>query len=316
MENTMTMSKSYEQKLLERRSQLFEQARGEEAVEKREESVKHFRLGPGRYQAVVYAEPVHYKEEGSSAWKEIDNNLDDGTNEAGQPILRNRANKLRVELSKSADSGKLARIEEGGHVLEWSLDGMPAAVAPVVRQGAAIKQARLVERAQATPLFVGRTRASLEAADLSVLETEAEKRSDLTEKMDSDATYANVLPGLSVRYTLHGQLLKEDLILANAAALSYAALRLPDTYNYAVQENNSVSVRDKETGEEYFVFDPPLVYDAQGNKTQVGNAQPMDVFNPAGQGAAGGRNDRGLVDRPLCRPVFPGRHTQRLEQRV
>ncbi|HIQ84145.1 MAG TPA: DNRLRE domain-containing protein, partial [Candidatus Pullichristensenella stercorigallinarum] len=297
MENTMTMSKSYEQKLLERRSELFEQAPGEEAVEKREESVKHFRLGPGRYQAVVYAEPVHYKEEGSSAWKEIDNNLDDGTNEAGQPILRNRANKLRVELSKSADSGKLARIEEGGHVLEWSLDGMPAAVAPVVRQGAAIKQARLVERAQATPLFVGRTRASLEAADLSVLETEAEKRGDLTEKMDSDATYANVLPGLSVRYTLHGQSLKEDLILANAAALSYAALRLPDTYNYAVQENNSVSVRDKETGEEYFVFDPPLVYDAQGNETVATVA-----LTPVSDGV---RMSYALDEAFLAQAVFP-----------
>ena len=297
MENTMTMSKSYEQKLLERRSQLFEQAPGEEAVEKREESVKHFRLGPGRYQAVVYAEPVHYKEEGSSAWKEIDNNLDDGTNEAGQPILRNRANKLRVELSKSADSGKLARIEEGGRVLEWSLDGMPAAVAPVVRQGAAIKQARLVERAQATPLFVGRTRASLEAADLSVLETEAEKRGDLTEKMDSDATYANVLPGLSVRYTLHGQSLKEDLILANAAALSYAALRLPDTYNYAVQENNSVSVRDKETGEEYFVFDPPLVYDAQGNETMA-----AVTLTPVSDGV---RMSYALDEAFLAQAVFP-----------
>ena len=49
-------------------------------------------------------------------------------------------------------------------------------------------------------LFVGRTRASLEKADLSVLETEAEKRADLTATMDSDAIYENVLPGLSVRY--------------------------------------------------------------------------------------------------------------------
>ena len=32
MENTMTMSKSYEQKMLERRRELFEQAPGEEAV--------------------------------------------------------------------------------------------------------------------------------------------------------------------------------------------------------------------------------------------------------------------------------------------
>ena len=59
MENTMTMSKSYEQKMLERRRELFEQAPGEEAVEKRSESVKHFRLGAGRYQAVVFPEPVH-----------------------------------------------------------------------------------------------------------------------------------------------------------------------------------------------------------------------------------------------------------------
>ena len=207
-------------------------------------------------------EPVHYQEDGDG-WKDIDNNLEDTTDAAGRPILRNRANALRVELSKSADSGRLARIESGGHVLEWSLDGMPAAVAPVVRQGAQIKQARLVARAQATPLFVGRTRASLEKADLSVLETEAEKRADLTATMDSDAIYENVLPGLSVRYTLHGQTLKEDLILANAAALPHAALRLPDTYDYEAMDDGSVSVRDKATGESIFVFEAPYVYDAE-----------------------------------------------------
>ena len=146
MENTMTMSKSYEQKMLERRSELFEQARGDEVLEKRRENIKQFHLGHGRYQAVVFPEPVHYQED-CDGWKDIDNNLEDATDAAGRPILRNRANALRVELSKSADSGKLARIESSGHVLEWSLDGMPTAVAPVVRQGAQIKQARLVARA-------------------------------------------------------------------------------------------------------------------------------------------------------------------------
>lgn len=85
MENTMTMSKSYEQKMRERRRELFEQAPGEEAVEKRSESVKHFCLGAGRYQAVVFPEAVHYQEDGSNAWKDIDNNLEEATNEAGQP---------------------------------------------------------------------------------------------------------------------------------------------------------------------------------------------------------------------------------------
>ena len=57
MENTMTMSKSYEQKMLERRSELFEQARGDEVLEKRRENIKQFHLGHGRYQAVVFRNP-------------------------------------------------------------------------------------------------------------------------------------------------------------------------------------------------------------------------------------------------------------------
>ena len=58
MENTMTMSKSYEQKMLERRSELFEQARGDEVLEKRRENIKQFHLGHDRYQAVVFPEPT------------------------------------------------------------------------------------------------------------------------------------------------------------------------------------------------------------------------------------------------------------------
>ena len=163
MENTMTMSKSYEQKMLERRSELFEQARGDEALEKRRENIKQFHLGHGRYQAVVFPEPVHYQEDGDG-WKDIDNNLDDATDAAGRPILRNRANSLRVELSKSADSGKLARIESGGRVLEWSLDGMPAAVAPVIGSkmpiftvssaSASVGQSRAAESNRAVIFFI------------------------------------------------------------------------------------------------------------------------------------------------------------------
>ena len=296
MENTMTMSKSYEQKMLERRSELFEQARGDEALEKRRENIKQFHLGHGRYQAVVFPEPVHYQKDGDG-WTDIDNNLEDATDDSGRAVLRNRANSLRVELSKSADSGKLARIESSGHVLEWSLDGMPTAVAPVVRQGAQIKQARLVARAQATPLFVGRTRASLEKADLTILETEAEKRADLTATMDSDAIYENVLPGLSVRYTLHGQTLKEDLILANAAAQSHAALRLPDTYDYEAMDDGSVSVRDKVTGECYYVFEAPYVYDAENAEIPA-----TVVLTPVSDGV---RMHYELDEEALAQAAFP-----------
>ena len=46
----------------------------EEVTALREENVKHFSLGDGAYQAVVYGHPVHYQDE-NGAWQDIDNRL-------------------------------------------------------------------------------------------------------------------------------------------------------------------------------------------------------------------------------------------------
>ena len=51
-----------------------------EIVSLREKNVKHFHLADGTYEAVVYAHPVHRKDE-NGVWQDIDNNLsltDDG----------------------------------------------------------------------------------------------------------------------------------------------------------------------------------------------------------------------------------------------
>ena len=80
-----------------------------------------------------------------------------------------------------------------------------------------------------------------------------------------------VLPGVSVRYTVNGEALKEDIILENAEALHLAALRLPQEYDYEVTARRELLVKDQATGKALFCMDAPLVYDAEGKETA---AQP------------------------------------------
>ena len=60
----------------------FETLKGREIVSMRQRDVKHFDLGEGRRQAIVFASPVHYKNEKTGAWEEIDNRLSDTNGKA------------------------------------------------------------------------------------------------------------------------------------------------------------------------------------------------------------------------------------------
>lgn len=115
--------------------------------------------------------------------------------------------------------------------------------------------------------FAGRTPDSLRNADLSAeLETEQERRGDIA-RLKAENIYEEVLPGVSVRYTMNSEAVKEDIILANAQALDNASLRLPKDFDYAVTEGQQLKVLDKATGAELFNMSTPVVYDAAGRET-------------------------------------------------
>lgn len=67
---------------------LFDNAVGEEEISLRDENVKHFNLGANRHQAVVYSEPVHFRNSESDAWQEIDNTLEETVTAQGRQVLR------------------------------------------------------------------------------------------------------------------------------------------------------------------------------------------------------------------------------------
>ena len=232
----------------------------------RDENVKHFNLGANRRQAVVYSQPVHFRDS-EGHWQEIDNTLESAITAQGRRVLRNRAGRMRVEFPQQADGGSMASITENGRTFAWRFEQEAQPVLAVTRTGAQLKQERLVAQAQGMPKFVGRTVESLKAADLTAeIETAQEQRGDIAQ-LKSENTYENVLPGVSVRYTLASDRVKEDIILANAEALSRAAIRLPKTFDYEATDSAQLLVKDAQSGAVAFMMDTPLVYDAEGKET-------------------------------------------------
>ena len=193
---------------------------GWEIAEKRQERIKHFNLGGGRRQAVVFAEPVHYQENG--AWREIDNNLD-RVEENGKVYLRNRANPLRMELAATS-AGDLVKVSSGGKTLSWRIEGA-GAVEAEVKSGAQLRRDALVKRAQGVKRFAGRSASTLSDRELATVYSQEEARIDLTGKM-AQVEYRQILPGVTARYTLMGRRIKEDIILDNKQAAESVALIL------------------------------------------------------------------------------------------
>ena len=245
---------------------LFDNAAGEEEISLRDENVKHFNLGANRHQAVVYAEPVHFRNS-EGAWQEIDNTLEEAVTAQGRRVLRNRASRLQVEFPQRMDGGSMASITENGRTFAWRFEQEAQPVQAVARTGAQLKQERLVARAQAMPKFVGRTVESLRNADLTAeIETAQEQRGDIAQ-LKAENTYESVLPGVSVRYTVMSNRVKEDIILANAEALSRTVIRLPKAFDYEVTDAAELLVKDVQSGETVFMMDTPLVYDTAGKET-------------------------------------------------
>ena len=104
------------------RAAMFELLDGEEDIALREECTKHYNLGGGRYQAIVFSDPVHFRESEDAPWQEIDNNLETGVDAQGREVLTNRASSLKVEMAKTAGEGSLVRLTHKENTLEWTLD--------------------------------------------------------------------------------------------------------------------------------------------------------------------------------------------------
>ncbi|MEA4826089.1 MAG: DNRLRE domain-containing protein, partial [Clostridium sp.] len=90
-----------------------------EVEEKREENIKHFLLEDNTYEAVIYKEPIHYKENGK--WQDIDNTLVEAKDDQGNSILENKKNDFKVKIAKKSNSEKLISINKDKYEISWKV---------------------------------------------------------------------------------------------------------------------------------------------------------------------------------------------------
>ena len=87
-----------------------------EVTDRREETVKHFRLEDGSYTAVQYDVPVHYKDE-EGKWQDIDNRLESSGSEYS-------TGNARIKFAKKITGNEtLFTLHDGNRNITMSLDG-------------------------------------------------------------------------------------------------------------------------------------------------------------------------------------------------
>ena len=108
----------------ERLNEMFANAVGSEDAALREEHIKVFNLGGNRHQAVIYPEPVHFRDPKTGKWQDIDNTLEETVTAIGRRMLRNHAGRVRMEfpvqyINSAGKAGDVFVVGAGAVLCPW-----------------------------------------------------------------------------------------------------------------------------------------------------------------------------------------------------
>ena len=191
----------------------------------REENVKHFKLSDGTSKAVIYTQPVHYRDsEGKLV--DIDNALTLNGNEYSAK------NKLEIKLASKSGSSGLISIKDG----EYKIDFTPKNADKVSVE---------IENPQKTN--------SRKFDDIKALTN-----------LVSKATYKGIYDGIDLEYILAGNNVKEN-IMVNKAQDSYTySFEIKLNKLVAELKDGAVILSDYDSGEQVYKIPAPYMLDANG----------------------------------------------------
>ena len=191
----------------------------------REENVKHFKLSDGTSKAVIYTQPVHYRDsEGKLV--DIDNALTLSGNEYSAK------NKLEIKLASKSGSSGLISIKDG----EYKIDFTPKNADKVSVE---------IENPQKTN--------SRKFDDIKALTN-----------LVSKATYKGIYDGIDLEYILVGNNVKENIIV-NKAQDSYTySFEIKLNKLVAELKDGAVILSDYDSGEQVYKIPAPYMLDANG----------------------------------------------------
>lgn len=217
--------------------------RAMEIPTRRERYVKHFALGGGEYQAVVYGDAVH-RLNADGTWRDIDNRLlSDGAGRFATPDGR-------VQVAgNTGRSDFLLSIEENGYYIAMTpYDSGAVTAVPGLAGELLDSAAEIVNHPE---------RVTADTDDLDAL---------MTVNNTTCVTYSSVYRATDLEYILTGDTIKENIIV-NAPADSYTyvfRIRLSGLYP-VLSETGEIRLLDEGTDEERYVMPAPFMYDADGD---------------------------------------------------
>lgn len=211
-----------------------------EAVELREENVKHFLNPDGSYTALVYNNAVHRKDE-NGAWQDIDNTMSENVVKNKQAYITSDE---RAIFSKkiNSDDNEIYTLSENGYTIKLFF----------VDDELKNTTAKLSNHAEKyTP------------SSTDNIDTQYKKLKEIG--TDTTILYKNAIKGIDLEYVLSVNDVKENIIVN----------KLQDEYTYTfvyelvgleamLNGDGSITLSDNQSNEEKYVIPAPYMYDADG----------------------------------------------------
>ena len=206
-----------------------------EVIDRREETVKHFRTEDGSFTAVQYNVPVHEKDE-NGEWQDIDNTL----SESGSEYATSNA---RVKFAKkTTGNSTLFTLHDGNRKITMSLSGANKKVAGQVIN----TQTEFPEHA-----------------------TQLQKMMTL-DKLSSKILYPEILDGVDLEYVVESCNIKENIIVKERAdAYSYTFEIKLNNLEAVLCEDGSVAISDPSTDEIVYTIPKGYMFDADGEYSET-----------------------------------------------
>lgn len=223
---------------------------GKETKEKRTRGGKIFNLGRNLHQAVLYADPVHYRDKQTGEWEEIDNTLIPVTDDSGNTYLTNRANdELNVELHRTGDAAAILTEDDSGRMLAW----------------------RLEDAADVEPVRIEKPCRERSVCDL---------RRDVLARVEDEAVYPGVFPGADLRCRLQGLSFKDEVIFSTPESVRPVTFLLDMPGLVPERKDNGDIELIAPTGETVFTLPRPVMRDSH---PENGAGAVACTLEPAGE---------------------------------
>ncbi len=226
----------------------------------RGEYEKHFLMPDGTLVATVYDVPVHYLNEQTGEWNEIDNTLQASVDVNGDALYRNRDGLFDVSFAQSATTSEpLVTLQTNGHSIAWHF------VQPSSGSGGLEVMSTSEQAVSVTALPSAQVLAN-EPTDVPTDTVDTSARKTTGTVLYEDLAGQNT----DVRLTVTPVKVKEDILLTAAPtqAVSYTTrLTLSAGLTPTLGEDGTVFIRDSK-GVDVFRIAAPYMTDAMDELSQ------------------------------------------------